>query len=114
MWTSGGGYITAGYAVKHPRDVAGMVFIDTFSPFRNPPSVIVKETTCNHPAHIEKRDYLQVERDAWAAREEIGDIPVSIVSVEYSAAEVSASPFPSRRSGPRCGATYRIKRDGSS
>jgi pimeloyl-ACP methyl ester carboxylesterase len=30
--TSGGGFITAGYAVEHPDDVAGMVFVDTGAP----------------------------------------------------------------------------------
>ena len=27
--TSGGGYITAGYAYEHPDEVAGMVFVET-------------------------------------------------------------------------------------
>ena len=36
--TSGGGYISAGYAVKHPREVAGIVFVEVPSPFRNPPA----------------------------------------------------------------------------
>ena len=40
--TSGGGSITAGYAVEHPDDVAGMVFVDTGAPFENPPQEIVK------------------------------------------------------------------------
>ena len=35
--TSGGGYITAGYAYAHPRQVAGMVFVEVPAPFRNPP-----------------------------------------------------------------------------
>ena len=42
--TSGGGYITAGYAAAHPREVGGLVFVDTFSPFRDPPRAIVEET----------------------------------------------------------------------
>jgi pimeloyl-ACP methyl ester carboxylesterase len=95
--TSGGGFITAGYAVRNPSDVAGMVFIDTGSPFRNPPRPIVEETTWNHPSNVEQRDYLQVERDAWAAREQVGDIPVSVVTVEYAPADIDASPFPSEQ-----------------
>jgi alpha/beta hydrolase family protein len=95
--TSGGGFITAGYAVRNPGDVAGMVFVDTGSPFRNPPAPIVEETTWNHPSNVEQRDYLQVEKDAWAAREQIGEIPVSVVTVEYAAAEIEASPFPSEQ-----------------
>ena len=34
--TSGGGYITAGYAVAHPRQVAGMVFVDVGRPVPRP------------------------------------------------------------------------------
>ena len=86
--TSGGGYISAGYAYKHPDEVAGMVFVEVPAPFRNPPRVIVEETDPNNPANIERRDYLQVEKDAWAARKRIGDIPVTIISNEYSTAEI--------------------------
>ncbi len=75
--TSGGGYISAGYAYEHPDEVAGMVFVEVPGPFRNPPRVIVEETDPNHPSNIERRDYLQVEKDAWAARKRIGDIPVT-------------------------------------
>ena len=99
--TSGGGYITAGYAYEHPDEVAGMVFVDTGAPFRNPPRVIVEETDPNHPSNLERRDYLQVEKDAWAARRKIGDIPVTIISNEYSSAEIDASPFPSEARGMR-------------
>ena len=74
-----------------------MVFIDTGSPFRNPPRPIVEETTWNHPSNVEQRDYLQVEKDAWAARGQIGHIPVSVVTVEYSPADIDASPFASEQ-----------------
>lgn len=97
--TSGGGYITAGYAVEHPGDVAGMVFVETPAPFRDPPAPIVRETKPSHPSNLERRDYLQVEKDAWAARERIGDIPVTVISNRYSQAEIAASPFPSERRG---------------
>jgi pimeloyl-ACP methyl ester carboxylesterase len=73
--TSGGGYITAGYAYEHPRDVAGLVFVDTAAPFANPPQEIVEATDPDNPENLEKRDYLQVEKDAWNARRRIGDIP---------------------------------------
>ena len=95
--TSGGGLITAGYAYRHPEDVAGMVFVDTGAPFRNPPRPIEEETTWNHPSNIEQRDYLQVEKDAWNARTEIGDIPVSVVTVEYSPEHIEGSPFPTEQ-----------------
>jgi hypothetical protein len=95
--TSGGGYITAGYAVDHPDDVAGMVFVDTAAPFEDPPRAIVKETDPSHPANVEKRDYLQVEKDAWAARERIGDVPVRVISVRFANAEIDGSPFASEQ-----------------
>ncbi len=99
--TSGGGYISAGYAYEHPDEVAGMVFVEVPAPFRDPPREIVEETDPNNPSNIERRDYLQVEKDAWAARKRIGDIPVTIISNEYSTAEINGSPFPSEARGMR-------------
>lgn len=95
--TSGGGYITAGYAVEHPRQIAGLVFVETPAPFRDPPGVIVEETRPDHPGNVEKRDYLQVEKDAWNARRRIGDVPVKIITARASAEAIKASPFPSER-----------------
>jgi hypothetical protein len=97
--TSGGGYISAGFAYEHPDEVAGMVFVDVAAQFRNPPREIVQETDPHNPSNIERRDYLQVEKDAWAGRKRIGDIPVTIISNEYSAAEIHGSPFPSEAAG---------------
>jgi pimeloyl-ACP methyl ester carboxylesterase len=95
--TSGGGFITAGYAVEHPDAVAGMVFVDTGAPFEDPPRAIVKETDPNHPDNLEKRDYLQVERDAWSARRRIGDVPIRVITVKFSKADIAASPFESEQ-----------------
>jgi len=99
--TSGGGYITAGYAYAHPRHVAGIVFVEVPAPFWNPPREIVEETDPDNPANVEKRDYLQVEKDAWKARTRIGDIPVTIITDEPSAATIRESPLPSERRGMR-------------
>ena len=99
--TSGGGYISAGYAYEHPDEVAGMVFVDVGAPFRDPPREIVEETDPANPSNVERRDYLQVEKDAWTARKRIGDIPVTIISNEYSTAEIDGSPFPSEARGMR-------------
>jgi alpha/beta hydrolase fold len=95
--TSGGGYITAGYAEAHPQQIAGLVFIDTAAPFRNPPREIVEATDPSNPENVEKRYFLQVEKDAWADRKRIGDIPVKIVTVKPSAEAIKESPFASER-----------------
>ena len=84
--TSGGGYIAAGYAEAHPNQIAGIVLIDTGSPFRDPPPRLIAETAWDSPTNVEQRDYLQVEQDAWRARRRIGDIPVTIVTVDYGSA----------------------------
>jgi pimeloyl-ACP methyl ester carboxylesterase len=99
--TSGGGYISAGYAVEHPNEVAGMVFVEVPAPFQNPPAPIVRETKPSHPANVERRDYLQVEKDAWAARKEIGDIPITVISNRYSEAEIAGATFASEMRGMR-------------
>jgi hypothetical protein len=54
-----------------------------------------------NPANVEKRDYLQVEKDTWAVRERIGDIPVTVVTDKPSAEAIKESPFPSERRGMR-------------
>lgn len=99
--TSGGGYISAGYAVEHPDQVAGMVFVEVPPPFENPPKEIVEETDPSSPDNVEKRDYLQMEKDAWAAKKEIGDIPVTIISNRYSKEEIAAAEFPEEKPGMR-------------
>lgn len=99
--TSGGGFIAAGYAEAHPDEIAGMVFVDTGAPLADPPREIVEETAPDNPENIEKRDYLQVERDAWDARREIGDIPVTVITVKFSEAAIRESPFPAEQRAMR-------------
>jgi pimeloyl-ACP methyl ester carboxylesterase len=80
---SGGGYISSSFAALHPDEIAGMVFLDVAAPYPNPPPELVEELRCDNPANIERRDYLHVENDAWDHRVEIGDIPITIISVDY-------------------------------
>ena len=94
--TSGGGYITAGYAYAHPRQVAGIVFVEVPAPFRNPPRDIVEATDPDNPVNVEKRDYLQVEKDAWNARRRIGDIPMTIITDDPSEETIKAAMLPLR------------------
>ena len=42
-----------------------------------------------------------MERDAWAGRKRIGDIPVTVLTVEFSSAAISESPFPVERQAMR-------------
>lgn len=94
---SGGGYIVAGFAVRHPEQIAGMVLVEVPPPFPNPPEKLVQILKWDSPQNIEERDYLQVERDAWAARRRIGDIPVTVISNEYAPEEIAAAEFPQER-----------------
>ena len=95
--TSGGGYISAGYAVEHAPEVAGMVFVEVPPPYPNPPADLVAATQCDAPGNVENRDYLQVERDAWKVRREIGDIPITVISNGSSPEEIAAAPASERK-----------------
>ena len=99
--TSGGGYITAGYAYDHANQTAGMVFVEVPAPFRNPPPAIIQVTRWNAPENVENRDYLQVEKDAWANRQRVGDIPLTVISNEYTPGEIAAAGFASERHAMR-------------
>jgi pimeloyl-ACP methyl ester carboxylesterase len=84
--TSGGGFIAAEFAREHADEIAGIVFLDVPGLTDPPPSFppdLVERLACDHPLNIERREYLDVEREAWDARAEIGDIPVTIVSNDY-------------------------------
>jgi pimeloyl-ACP methyl ester carboxylesterase len=87
--TSGGGYIVAGFAQERPEEAAGIVLLDVFRAFPDPPPEVVEETSCDNPNNAEHRDYLAVEHEAWDDRSEVGDIPVTIVTVEYANPEHS-------------------------
>ena len=80
---SGGGLIASGFSADHrgrdrrrrvrrrPRTLPG------------PPPYLVEFLKCDAPTNIERRDYLGVEHAGWDARAEIGDIPVTVMSVDY-------------------------------
>ncbi len=81
---SGGGFLIAGFAARHPDQVAGMVFVET-------PKALTAELypevlpliACDAPDNIERRDYLAVEHAAWDNRAKLGDFPLTVLSNDY-------------------------------
>ena len=81
---SGGGFLMAGFAARHPEHVAGMVFVETpkaLTAERYPE--IVPLIACDAPTNIERRDYLKVEHAAWDNRENLGEFPLTVLSNDY-------------------------------
>lgn len=84
--TSGGGYLAAGFAQAHPDDVQGVVLVDTFPAINlseHPPDLEFA-ISCDNPANVEHRDYAAVEHAAWDDRAKIGDIPVRVITNDYT------------------------------
>jgi pimeloyl-ACP methyl ester carboxylesterase len=83
--TSGGGFLVAGFAVTHPQDVAGLVFVETPHAIRpaSAPPELLQELSCNDPRNEERRDYVAVENEAWRNRRRLGDIPMTVISNDY-------------------------------
>jgi hypothetical protein len=83
--TSGGGFLMAGFAYAHPRDVKGMAFVETPHAIiaEEAPPELLQELKCDSPMNEERRDYVAVENEAWANRERIGDIPLVVISNDY-------------------------------
>jgi pimeloyl-ACP methyl ester carboxylesterase len=84
--TSGGGYLVVGYALAHPDDVAGMVIVDTFPAIdlsKYPPELAF-EIGCENPANVEHRDYAAVEHAAWDHRTKVGDVPITVITNDYT------------------------------
>jgi alpha/beta hydrolase family protein len=82
---SGGGFLMAGFAARHPEDVAGLVLVET-------PKALTAEAypeivpliACDAPSNIERRDYVAVEHAVWDNRAEIGDFPMAIISNQWA------------------------------
>jgi pimeloyl-ACP methyl ester carboxylesterase len=81
---SGGGFLMAGFAMRHPDDVAGMVFLETPKALTAElyPEVL-PDIACDAPTNNEHRDYLAVEHAAWDNRRQIGDFPLTVISNDY-------------------------------
>jgi hypothetical protein len=79
---SGGGFLMAGWAARHPGEVAGLVLLETpkgVDVSTLPPDV-VEGIACDSPTNIERRDYAGIEQAAWDARAQLGVFPMTIVS----------------------------------
>ena len=79
---SGGGFLMAGLAARHPGEVAGLVLLKTPKGARHEhfASDVVDRYACDSPTNIERRDYAGIEQAAWDARAQIGEFPMTIVS----------------------------------
>jgi pimeloyl-ACP methyl ester carboxylesterase len=82
--TSGGGFLMAGYAMRHPDQVQGIVLVET------PKALtaelypdIVPQIACDAPGNVEHRDYVTVEHEAWDNRREIGNFPMTVISNDW-------------------------------
>lgn len=81
---SGGGYLMAEYASRHPADAAGLVLAETPKAISDPPPAeLVDVLKCDAPTNVERRDYVAVENEAWGDRKKIGEFPMTIISNEY-------------------------------
>ncbi len=82
--TSGGGFLTVGYAMRHSDQVEGMVLVETPKALTAElyPEV-VPQIACDAAGNIERRDYLAVEHEAWDNRGEIGDFPMTVISNDW-------------------------------
>lgn len=81
---SGGGFIMAGFAARHPDQVSGMVFVETPKALTAELyPAIVPEIACDAPGNVEHRDYLAVEHAAWDHRAKLGDFPLVVMTYDW-------------------------------
>ena len=82
--TSGGGFIMAAFAARHPEQIKGMVFAETPKAITILPPVLKKLLRCDAPTNIERRDYVNVEHAAWDHRKRLGTFPLTVISNRYA------------------------------
>jgi len=80
---SGGGFLTVGFAARHPADVAGLVLVETPKAITTMPPGLAEEIACDAPNNVEHRDYYAVEHAVWDNRAQIGDFPLTVISNDY-------------------------------
>jgi pimeloyl-ACP methyl ester carboxylesterase len=84
--TSGGGFLMAGLAARHPADVRGLVLVETPKAITIMSPQLKADIACDAPNNVERRDYATVEHAAWDPRKKLGDFPMTIISNDYGAA----------------------------
>jgi hypothetical protein len=82
---SGGGFLMAGFAARHPADVAGLVLVETPKAITILPPEVAADIKCGAPQNIEHRDHVAVEHAVWDARKRIGDFPMTVISYDWGA-----------------------------
>jgi pimeloyl-ACP methyl ester carboxylesterase len=80
---SGGGFLMAEYASRHPADVAGIVLVETPKAITILPPGLKEAIACTAPMNIEHRDYYSVEHAAWDDRAAIGSFPMTVISYDW-------------------------------
>jgi hypothetical protein len=81
--TSGGGYLMAGLAARRPKDVVGLVLLETPKAITILPPEVRQQISCGAPGNVEHRDYRAVEHTVWDHRKRLGTFPVRIMSNDY-------------------------------
>jgi pimeloyl-ACP methyl ester carboxylesterase len=80
---SGGGFLTLGFAARHPAGVGGRVLVETPKAITVMPPALAEDIACDAPNNVEHRDYYTVEHAAWDNRAQIGDFLLTIISNDY-------------------------------
>lgn len=83
--SSGGGYLAAEMAARHPDETAGLATFDTFKAITSYPPGLLDELKCDAPTNIEHRDYFGVEHAVWDDRVHVGDFPMTVFTNDYGA-----------------------------
>lgn len=88
----GGGFLAVEFALTHPDLTAGLVLAETPRAIRPSewPAEVRVQLACTHPANLEHRDYVGIEKRVWDRRRNLGDLPMTVISNNYGRAASNA------------------------
>jgi pimeloyl-ACP methyl ester carboxylesterase len=88
----GGGFLVVEFALTHPDLTAGLVLAETPRAIRPSewPDEVRVQLACTHPANLEHRDYVGIEKRVWDRRRNLGDLPMTVISNNYGRAPSNA------------------------